>query len=274
MCQDQFDILNWTGTNGHYIAMGSDVHRLEVEGKGNVLAAYYNDINTGWNTRTGSKGADLIHTYVNDRFTSHGSPPAWLVLNEISASQWPQNASYRTYLHDMMHKLRNTYGYEIILCSPFPNPGYHNSDWQAISENAYIGIEQYLSGEEILNNGSAVSWCQNQYQGSKKSYINRGISASRLFLVEHFGQTLSGTAWGRAGVSREAWDNAIKVRSQAACNVGFAGFVSYAWAKNKMEASDDDLKHFEDTYRRQPLPLSTSGFYVPPVPSNQNKEKK
>ena len=39
-------------------------------------------------------------------------------------------------------------------------------------------------------------------------------------------------AWGRSGVSYAGWDNAIKVRADAAKEVGFAGFIGYAWGKN------------------------------------------
>jgi hypothetical protein len=36
--------------------------------------------------------------------------------------------------------------------------------------------------------------------------------------------------------------------------VGFAGFMSYCWAKNRMKVSDEELIHSENTYRAQTLP--------------------
>ncbi len=262
VCQPQFDVINWSGANGHYIAMGTDAHRAEIVARGNVLAVYHNDLNTGWTTMTGAEGADRFHQYVVDRFTSAGPAPNWILVNEISAGQWPGNAAYRAWVHDAVHKLKNTYGYNVVLLSPFPNPGRNDADWQAVAEDAYIGIEQYLSGEEIQANGNSVAWCQSQYHSSKNSYIARGVPESKLFLIEHFGQTTSGIAWGRTGVSAAQWDTTIQVRAQAARNIGFAGFISYAWGKNAMEVTDDELIQGEDTYRREPLPSAQSDFYT------------
>ena len=84
--------------------------------------------------------------------------------------------------------------------------------------------------------------------------MNRGVATSQLYLVEHFGQTVTDTGWGRSGCSYAGWDNAINARSVAAHNVGFAGYVSYAWSKNAMLVSDTDLIHFEDTYQGNVVP--------------------
>src|SRR5437667_8424205 len=46
--QAQFDHLNYPTTNGHYIAMGGDTHRLELATNGNALAIYYNTFNDGY----------------------------------------------------------------------------------------------------------------------------------------------------------------------------------------------------------------------------------
>jgi hypothetical protein len=259
LCQPQFDALNWrtngSRPNGHFLAMGSDAHRSEVNGNGNFLAAYYNDLNTGWTTMTGAQKADDIeNNYIIPRFTVTGVKTKWVILNEISAGTWPNNQTYRTWVGDLVARLKNTYNHEVIICSPFPNPAANNADWQRVSTYAYIGVECYLSGQEINANGNSVSWCQTQYQNSKNSYVNRGVPAAKIYLVEHFGQTVWNTGWGRSGVSYAGWDNAINARSTAARNVGFAGFVSYAWAKNAMLASDADLIHFENTYTAKTLP--------------------
>lgn len=253
-CQAQFDHLNWTSTNGHFLAMGTDQRRSEVNGAGNFLSAYINDLNTGYGSISGTTRGEQIRQHLLANYTNTGVVTKWVIINEISAGLWPDTQAYRTWVVDVAKRLKGTYGHEVVICAPFANPGANNADWQALSTYAYIGVECYLSGQEVNANGNSVSWCQTQYQNSKNSYLNRGVPSSKIFLVEHFGQTLTNTGWGRSGVSYAGWDNAINVRSTAAKNVGFAGFVSYAWGKNAMLTSDTDLIHFEDTYRAKPLP--------------------
>src|ERR1043165_7691584 len=77
ICQGQFDALNWrtnaSRPNGHMIMMGGDVHRSEVNGNGNFLGAYYNDLTTGWTTMTGAQKADDIeNNYIIPQFTTTG----------------------------------------------------------------------------------------------------------------------------------------------------------------------------------------------------------
>jgi len=79
----------------------------------------------------------------NSGFINNGARPDWIVLNEISTSLWTGDAAYRSWVHDVVHELKNTYRYNVILYSPFPNPGNNNSDWQAVTADAYIGIENY-----------------------------------------------------------------------------------------------------------------------------------
>lgn len=258
LCQSQFDKLNWktnaSRPNGHFLAMGSDAHRTEIKTNGNFLAAYHNTLNDNWSTMTGAQKADEIENYIVGNFTSSGVKPTWVVLNEISAGNWPASQTYRTWVGDVCQRLKNTYNHEVIICAPFGNPGANNADWQRVASYAYIGVEKYLSGQDINASGNSVSWCQTQYQNSKNAYIARGVPTAKIYLVEHFGQTVSNTGWGRSGVSYAGWDNAINARSTAAKNVGFAGFVSFAWGKNAMLASDADLIHFEQTYTAKTLP--------------------
>ena len=201
---------------------------------------------------SGEEKADQILNLAASNFP--GGVPQYFILNEISAGLWPGNAAYRSWLGDVVRALKYIHGVDPILASPFQNPGRNDSDWQAISEVAYIAVEAYLSGGEIRDAGFSLTWCEDQYRGSKQSYLNRGVPASRIMLVEHFAQTTEGTGWGRAGVSFEEWENAIIFRSIAAHNVGFVGFVSYAWGRNTMEVSDEELIHFEAVYRGQALP--------------------
>jgi len=251
-CDAQFEALNWVSANGHYLAMGTDWRRNDVEDNGNRLAFYSNTLNSGWTQMTGEEKADQIWNLASLNFP--GGVPQYFILNEISAGLWPTNPAYRAWVHDVVHTLKNTYGVDPIVASPFQNPGRNDTDWQAVSEDAYIAIETYLSGLEIKNAEFSLEWCETQYQKSKQSYLNRGVPESRLILIEHFGQTTDASGWGRAGVSNEEWDYAIIIRSMAAKTVGFTGFLSYAWGKNAMEVSDEELIHFEETYRALPLP--------------------
>ncbi len=153
-----------------------------------------------------------------------------------------------------MFRLNQTYKHEVILYSPFPNPANNGADWAYLSQYCYIAVERYLSGAAINAHGNSVSWCQAQYQSSKNSYRGVGVPATRLFLGEHFGQTVAGTAWGRSGVSKAGWANAIRARADAARNVGFAGFVSFAWGKNGMGVTEAEMIYYEDVYRAKRLP--------------------
>jgi hypothetical protein len=262
LCETQFDHLNFPTTNGHYIAMGSDDHRLELATNGNALAIYYNTFDAGYPTNSGAEQAALIDQYAVSLFTSTGPKPNWIVLNELSASSWPSDAAYRAWAGDVVHTLKNSYGYNVILYAPFANPGANASDWQAITADAYIGIENYLSGSAVEANGFSVSWCQSQYQSSIASYTSLGVSPAKLMLGEEFTQSTAGADYGRSGVSSNDWDTAILARNQAAQNVGFAGFLSYAWGGNAMLVSDDELIHHEDIYRTNQLPVN-SGITAP-----------
>jgi hypothetical protein len=256
ICQAQFDHLNLPSTNGHYLAMGTDAHRLELATNGNALAIYYNTFDDGYPTNSGTQQAAIIDQYAISGFTSTGPKPSWMVLNEISSSLWQSDAAYRGWVRDVVHALKNAYGYNVILYAPFANPGANASDWQAIVANAYIGIENYLSGSEVKANGFSVSWCQSQYQSSITSYTSLGVARGRLMLGEEFTQSTTGTGYGRSGVSSNDWDTVILTRNQAAQNAGFAGFLSYAWGGNAMLVPDNELIHYEDTYRTNQLPVS------------------
>jgi hypothetical protein len=252
--QAQFDHLNNVTANGKFLAMGSDAHRPQVNNNGNFLAIYYNTLNDGYGSITGAQKADQIRTLALANFTSNGVVPQWIILNELSAGSWPGDQTYRNWVNNCVQRLSVTYGHSVIVCAPFSAPANNAGDWQTLASNSYIAIEKYLTGAAINANGNSVAWCQAQYQAAKNAYLNLGIPASKLYLVEHFAQTTTGTNRGRAGVSYAGWDNAIKARADAAKNVGFAGFVSYAWAFNQMLVSDADLLHFEDTYRAKALP--------------------
>lgn len=255
-CQQHFEKLNYRRFPGHYFAMGSDARRAEVEANNNALAVYHNDLNTLYTQKTPGQKAGEIHQYVLDRFTGHGSPPDWVILNELSAGLWPDTPAYRTWVIDVCTSLSVNLGYNVVVASPFHAPGANSADWQKLAAHAWIGAEVYLSGEEVMNNGNSVSWCQSQYQTSRNAYLARGVPATKLFLFEHFAMTNAGTGWGRAGIPAADWHSVIRTRSAAIRNVGFAGFCSYAWGSNPMGAPESEVLAFMDTHASEQLPFA------------------
>jgi hypothetical protein len=273
LCEPQFDHLNIPSPNGHFMVMTTDEHRSTINSNGNVIAMLYNTFDDGaWTNAgyTGAMEAAAIDQWANANFTNTGPKPDWLIVNEISSGTWPGNQSYRTYVTDTMHALVHTYGYKVIIFAPFSNPGANSADWQTLQADAYIGVENYLSGLEIKNQNFSVSWCQSQYQSSITSYGNVGVPKSRLMLGEHFGQTIS-YSWGREGVSSNDWINAITVRSQAAANIGFPGYLTYAWYSDLMQVPDEELLADEDAYATISLPTSNplSVPYIITQPQSQ-----
>lgn len=254
-CQDQFDHLNFVSTNGHYIAMGADTYRSQIVAHGNVLAAYHNDLNTSYTVKTPAEKALEVNQYVQSNCGSSGPAPVWLLMNEISSGLWPSNQTYRTWVCDVAHELKNTYGFNVIMFAPFSAPTANDADWTRLGADAYIGVENYLSGEEIQAQNFSVSWCQAQYQTSITNYTARGVPRDHIFLTEEFQETVSGTAWGRSGVSVADWIHAITVRQTAAQNIAFSGYITYDWSHNNMSATDDELLQFEDAYAGQSLPV-------------------
>src|SRR6185312_6457769 len=120
MCQPQFDHLNFPSLNGHFLAMGSDSHRTDLQGNGNVLAIYYNNFSADWNNDTNvtaAQEAAAIDSYSISLFTSTGPKPNWIILNEISAGTWPVNQTYRTWVASVAGLLHTNYGYTVIVFS-------------------------------------------------------------------------------------------------------------------------------------------------------------
>ncbi|HXC34476.1 MAG TPA: hypothetical protein VNV43_01290 [Candidatus Acidoferrales bacterium] len=255
LCEPQFDALNWQGTNSHYLAMGSDAHRSQIVAHGNQLAIYCNFFNNG-EKMTAVEKASVIGEYAQNGFTHTGARPEWIILNEISAGRWPVDAAYRKWVVQVVSILHNKDHLSVVLCAPFERPGAHAGDWRAVAANATIGIECYLGGKTIKDHGFSTNWCEAQYRASKEKYIHLGIPANRLFLVEDFAHTEDAPdkTWGRQGVAVEDWDWAITVRSAASDKVGFAGFIGYGWSGDAMKVPDEELVHFENTYRARMLP--------------------
>ena len=256
MCQAQFDALNYVTANGHFVLMGSDAHRAELNTNGNFLGIYYNRLNDDFGTLSANAKADDIETnYVVPNFTTTGAVPAWIALNEIS-SAWATNSTYRAWVTNVAKRLKTNYGHSVITFTFYDNPGTANAAaWKDLANVSYIAVESYLSGAAINANGNSVSWCQTQYTNSLSTWLNNtGVPKSQLYYGEDFAQTLAGTNYGRANCSTAGWNNAMNARAAAAHNLKFSGYFSYAWDWNQMNVPDTNLIQFEGTYATNSLP--------------------
>jgi hypothetical protein len=252
---NNFAHLNTVTANGHYLALGTDTHRPEITAAGNGLAIYYNSFN---NLYSGSSpdpagAAAALESYSKANYTNTGSEPSWIILNEISGSLWPSNATYRSWVTATVAILHNTYHHNVIMYAPFTSPGANASDWDSLASNSYIAVEDYLSGSAMKAQNFSVAWATQKYQSPKAYYQALGVPVDRLMLGEHFSQTLAGTGFGRDGVSSADWDRAITARNQAALASDYVGFLSYAWDKNAMLTSEAEQIQHEDTYMASPV---------------------
>jgi autotransporter-associated beta strand protein len=266
--QAHFDVLNYPSINGNYMMTSTDNHRPEMVANGNALAQFYSPFccATGSdyldNPRpTAIEEADRINTYTINNSTNNGARPEWVILNEISPSLWQQNPgapslnAFRTWAIDVVTRLTDVYGYKVIMLSPYQQLGQTTNapSWQALANKAYVGIEAYLDGDEVMTGGtdyaSRVAYAQGRYQAAKNSYLNVGIPAEKLFVIEHVGNTVEGTNWGRGGIAAADWDQALMIRQDAIYNVNFAGFLTYAWGGNNMNITVDEQIQHEYYYR-------------------------
>jgi len=182
--QSQFDILNYPSINGNYMMTSTDNHRPEMVANGNALAEFYNNFNADYNhptaeRRTPAEEAAFINTYVVNNSTKNGPRPDWLILNEISASQWqlnpgvPSLSEHRTWVIDTVSLLNDVYGYKVITYSPYGTVGTANAaSWQALAAKSYVAIESYQRGTEGWNGGtdyaSRLAWAQSKIPGCER----------------------------------------------------------------------------------------------------------
>jgi hypothetical protein len=168
--QAQFNVLNYPSINGNYMMTATDDHRPEMLANNNQLAEFYNWLQQRYDahtTKDGNVSADEIHAYVQN-YSPTLSSPKWLILNEMSTSLWPNNATYRAWLIQTATKLHDTYGYNVVTYTTFAGAPGQGADFRALAAKSYIGVENYLSGQEIMNHGtdyaSRVAWAQAQYE--------------------------------------------------------------------------------------------------------------
>jgi hypothetical protein len=285
--QAQFNVLNYPSINGNYMMTSTDTQRSQMTANNNNLAEFYNWFEQRYEahtTKDGAVSAAEIDAYVTQYSNNTGAKPTWLILNEISASQWPVDpgvpslSTYRQWVVDTVTQLHDTYGYNVVTYAPFATvgtgTGSNAASWQALAAKSYIGVENYLSGEEVMSGGSdyasRVAWAQAQYQASKDTYSTSDlVPFSKLFLGEDYANTVAGTGWGRAGLSASDWDTVIQIRQDALKNIGFPGFLAYSWGGNGMGITEAEQIQHEYWYRtrlcmpgQQPQWLSDNAWTI------------
>ena len=247
---NMFAAQNTPNPGGYIFFMGGDTHRAELAAQGNTLGIYFNNLTVNIQETNPQAMINTIQSYCMANFTASGLVPTWITLNEISGSLWPSDATYRAWVKTVVHALHVTYGHEVLLYAPFSNPANNSADWKSVTQDAYIGVENYLSGTDLLSHNFSVSWAESQYKSSITSYGNVGVPASRLIEGEDYSMTTAGTGYGRDGVSFADWDSTIIAREQALHDLGtYFGFIGYAWSKNAMLDTEADQVHFIQTFR-------------------------
>lgn len=250
-CAPEFDHLTSTGQS-HFLAVGSDLHKGDIWAAGSFQAVYVNELNDLYGSASGADKAAAVIADAQSTFPS--GVPEYFLVNEISTGAWPADAAYRAYVLEFAAALKGTFGKTPILASPFPAPGAHAPDWTALAADAFIAVEVQLTGKEVNANGNSVAWCKGEYQKSITAYANVGVPLTRLMLVDNFANSGPDTPFGRQGVSEAGWKNALSARATAAGQLGFAGYVSYAWGNNEMSDDDATRAAFEDVYTSHALP--------------------
>jgi hypothetical protein len=284
--QNQFNVLNYPSLNGNYMMTSTDNHRPEMVANNNALAEFYNNFLADYNTQYRNNGgvidpiaeADAINSYTVSNSTKNGPKPNWVLLNEISVSVWQDTTQkgidYRAWVVGVATRLHDTYGFNVVTFAPFATVGTARAaDWQLLTAKSYVGVENYLSGQEVMSGGSdygsRVAWAQAQYQASVDTYGAAGVPKSKLVLTEEFANTTTGTGWGRGGISASDWDTVIQIRQDAIRNVGFPGFAAYAWGSNGMFITEKEQIQHEYWYRtrlvmpgQQPQWLSDAAWTI------------
>ncbi len=263
LCQAEFDALNYGKT--HFMALGTESWRKAVWAKNNIAAVYVDAFIGGYKaggdaTAMGNAEADAIFANAQKNFPS--SVPKWFVLNEISAGTWPANATYRDYVVALAKRLKNVHGREVIILSPFDSPGNSWPQWAALAAVAYVGAESYqgTDGKSINASGNSVSYVKGEYQATVDAYVKVGVPKDRLFLMEHYGSTAvtlsdgKACTFGRCGVSKAGWLNAITTRGKAMQGLGIKGVMSYGWAGNAMMDDSATRLEFIGAYAAQNVP--------------------
>jgi hypothetical protein len=299
--REQFDALNAPGARGHHLVMPTAARLDEVRANGNVLCAYVNDFNGEkashaadpgpgkfWGRTAAARASEIQDWYAREWLPAGAErpEPAWIFLNEISRGAWTNRADYPAWVAELAGYMEQA-GFRVVVFSPFTLPAVASTAWTSgadpaqalekkkaawggLAAHGYVAVESYLAGSAIIAQAADVrqAWCEGQYTKMLDSYEAVGVPGERLFLTEHFGQTLafeqdtSGKRIpmdrGRAQVSNEDWVAAIDARSAAAKDLArqgrYRGYATYAWGYNYMKAPMQSLVEYERTYAAHGLP--------------------
>jgi hypothetical protein len=306
--QDQFDALNERGGRGHHLVMPTAEHLNAVRASGNVLCAYVNDFNgegrppaegggsanapAFWGRTAAGRAAEIEQWYTDSWSVDAGdegrADPAWIFLNEISRGAWTNHEAYPSWVAELAAQLELA-GFSVVVFSPITLPAQESTAWASgedppralekkreawggLADHAYVAVESYLAGSAIIAAAGTLdgrrAWCKERYTAMLASYEEVGVPRERLFLTEHFGQTLrfeqDATGGripmdrGRAGVSHEDWIGAINARCEAAKDLALAGsyrgYATYAWGYNYLNADTASLVDYERVYAAHALP--------------------
>ena len=255
----------------HFVVMGSDAHRGEIEAAGNHLALYFDALNDGWgHGRSGAAAADDAWTWANDHFSN--LPPTWFVLNEVSRSGWegeasdPDGSRYRAYVIDFVKHLVDARRRRVIVCTPYVTPPTGSAGtkaaaqaaaWRSIAVDAIIASEVQMTGAAVAADPGLPG---RSLGNTIAAYGALGIDTrQRLMIVDNFSNTKPGAEFGRAGASIAQWETAIDRRARAfeARTHELRGYLSYGWSGNEMGSTSATRIEFEQRYADQKLPNGT-----------------
>jgi len=239
-CQHDFDAINGNWMR-HYIFLDSDKYLPKVLAARNQAAYYVNNFLDNYRQgQSGATAAGVFYQEACDSFGGCSNVPKWWMLNEISEGLWSKGVpKYEKYVLDLAKTLSTKYHFSVIVCAPFaaPRDPTHYAAWRQLAKYAYIGIENYVSGKMVRDHKFSLSWLKAQYKASIDAFAKMNIGKSRLFLLESYDNSGSGTAWGRSGISASDWIKVIKLRQRAIEPLTFKGFVAYGFWGNQMKDS-------------------------------------
>jgi hypothetical protein len=272
-CSLMFDEINRPrgapgNPNGKFVVLSGDIYRDKVESAGNSVAHIVNSMNQcrgydkfNWSYCTAEERAAQIIEDANQ--TWHNNPPKWFLLNELAGTFTHDDdlgQRYREWAVSLARILHDKYDRRVIIFTwAQPTGTRYRWYWSEMAKVAHIGVEMYLSGRELKENGYSHDWAARQYRDWRKSFTDNDVPASRIILTEEFAQSLATEGWGRSALPDDEWRNALRVRTSAMQDVDFAGYSSYGWSGNKTgatEANRLDYMAIYDSVRLAGLPTN------------------
>ena len=263
LCQAEFMAINYPSP--HLVALGAETYRKVLWAQGNFAVVYVNEFISGYKKggnpeAQGAAMADAI--FAQEQADWPSLVPSWFLVNEISASLWPADSDYRDYVVAVAKQLKNVHGRKVVIFSPFATPGNAWPQWASLAAVAFVGAESYAgtTGKQINASGNSVAYVKGEYQATLDAYAKVGVAKNRVFITEHYGNTdttVNGGAactFGRCGVGKAGWLNAIEARGEALKALGLSGVVTYGWDGNAMQDTSATRIEFVQKYAATILP--------------------